>query len=245
MFSFHGYSPILVGKCTECGCDWSRHQHITYEYHRQKISVPLTLASTDLFEQEKLSSPRPSSTRSSSPDSEHLDLVRAAAVNQRIRRLKDEQSKMFAEYTKLCQFLHKHALVPYNDDILEYLKIFISQEKKKHRISNDRTSVIEGLEAAMKAYEEEMEFFKNAIQSSAAATTDSSAQQNAVPTLTDIRSMVEELYQLPINGQKIRDQVEGVKQRQVTHVQDHEKVIALPLSTDQSDVLAALNDLFQ
>ena len=175
--------------------------------------------------------------RSSSPSSERLGLTLAATVNERIERLKDEQRKMLAEYTKLSQFLHKHALIPYNDDIVGYFKLFIDQEKKKHMISNDRTSVIEGLEEAMERYKNEMALFKNTMQSG--------AQQSAVPTLTDIRSMVEKLYQLPINGQKIRDQVEGVKQSQVTHVRDHEKMITLPRSTDQSEVLAGLFDLFQ
>jgi hypothetical protein len=80
-------------------------------------------------------------------------------IDKRISDLRDEKTQIETVYKKLAKFLHANAILPLNDDILEYIRHFIREEQMKKN-----ADVVEGLEKMMKDYTEEMELFKKVIE---------------------------------------------------------------------------------
>jgi hypothetical protein len=161
------------------------------------------------------------------------------AVNELINNLKKELEAMILVCGKLSRFLRANSITPYNDDTAKYIEHFILEEQTKQKAGAKNDEVIRGLQATLKAYEEDMALFSMVEEfdddlvmlmpddDSTTATVDNS---NEVPKTEEIFPLVESLYALPINGDKIRLQVEGLKKNQTKNIQHREQAIQLPSS---------------
>ncbi|CAF3385692.1 unnamed protein product [Rotaria sp. Silwood2] len=159
-------------------------------------------------------------------------------IDKRISDLKDEKSKIEDVYKKLSKFLHANAILPLNDDILEYLKLFIKEEQMKKNAGNQNNDVIQGLEQMMKDYEEEINLFKKTIENE-------KDRSNAKDVLKsdDIFPLVGTLYRLPINGKKIREQVDGLKISQNNISSKREIFVELPVKANSSTIMCQFKNI--
>ncbi|CAF1212764.1 unnamed protein product [Rotaria sordida] len=159
-------------------------------------------------------------------------------IDKRISDLKDEKSKIEDVYKKLSKFLHANAILPLNDDILEYLRLFIKEEQMKKNAGNQNNDVIQGLEQMMKDYEEEINLFKKTIENE-------KDRSNAKDVLKpdEIFPLVGSLYRLPINGKKIREQVDGLKISQNNISSKREVFVELPVKANSSTIMRQFQNI--
>lgn len=150
---------------------------------------------------------------------------------------------------KLARFLRVNSITPYNDDTADYIKHFIAEEESKQKTNAQNDKVILGLQASLKAYEDDMQLFNMAIEADNdltpiigddKSTTESLTISKEVPKTEEIFPLVESLYKLPINGDKIRQQVESLKNIQITNVAHLERAIQLPSSVTTSMIVDRL-----
>jgi hypothetical protein len=153
-------------------------------------------------------------------------------IDKRISDLRDEKTQIETVYKKLAKFLHANAILPLNDDILEYIRHFIREEQMKKN-----ADVVEGLEKMMKDYTEEMELFKKVIEKE----KDPSDSRDVLQP-EEIFPLVGTLYRLPINGRKIREQVDGLKITQENISSKREIFVELPAKANSSKVMRQFKD---
>ncbi|CAM4813124.1 unnamed protein product [Rotaria magnacalcarata] len=161
-----------------------------------------------------------------------------ADIDKRISDLRDEKKKIEDVYKKLAKFLHANAILPLNDDILEYLRHFIREEQMKKNSGSQNNDVIQGLEEMMKSYEQEMELFKQTIDSE----KDRSSSKDVLKS-DEIFSLVGTLYRLPINGSKIREQVNGLNINQNKLSLKREVFVELPSKANSSTVMKQFKNI--
>jgi hypothetical protein len=99
--------------------------------------------------------------------------------------------------------------------------------------------VVQGLEKMMKDYEEEMNLFKQTIKNE----KDASKSKDVLQPI-EIFPLVGTLYRLPINGQKIREQVEGLKITQDNISAKREFFVELPAKAESSKVMLQFKNDF-
>ena len=88
--------------CNKCGCPWSTHMHIKYDYQEvYKKSPEKTLEEA------------------------------IATIKSRISKLKNEQGEISKAGVEFVCFLTSNAIIPYNDSISEYMQMQIKIEKEK------------------------------------------------------------------------------------------------------------------
>ncbi|CAF2996654.1 unnamed protein product [Rotaria socialis] len=161
-----------------------------------------------------------------------------ADIDKRISDLRDEQTKIEDIYKKLAKFLHANSMLPLNDDILEYLRLFIREEQMKKNSGSQNNDVIQGLKEMMKSYEQEMELFKRTIDSE----KDRSSSKDVLKSY-EIFSLVGTLYRLPINGSKIREQVNGLNINQTKLISKQEVLVELPAKADSSALMRQFKNI--
>jgi hypothetical protein len=159
------------------------------------------------------------------------------AIDQRIKDLKAEEEEIIKVCTQLTQFLRANALNPVNDDILEYIQHFIREEQIKRSSGAQNDAVIDGLKKLLADYTREMSILQKAMEITQA--TNPSDLTNAI-TYDEIFLLVGKLYRLPINGAKIREQIEQIKIVQQKFSRNREQTVNLPLEADSSSVMADL-----
>ncbi len=158
----------------------------------------------------------------------HLDRPASLSdIDKRISDLREEKAKMEDVYKKLAKFLHANAILPINDDIIEYLRHFIREQEM-----NKNTDIVHGLEEMMKNYEEEMDLFKQTIKNDR-----NSANADDILKPEQIFPLVGTLYRLPINGAKIREQVDGLQITQQNTSAQREIFVELPEKANSSIVM--------
>jgi len=155
-------------------------------------------------------------------------------IDKRISDLRNEKTQIEDVYKQLSKFLCANAILPLNDEILGYLRYFIRDEQMKK--NND---VVQGLEKMMKDYEEEMNLFKETIKND----KDSSKSQDVLQP-EEIFPLVGTLYRLPINGRKIREQVDGLKITQENIGRKRENYVQLPTKANNSNVMREFKAFF-
>ena len=163
-----------------------------------------------------------------------------SAVNQLIDDLRNEQSMILIECAKLSRFLRANAITAYNDDTIEYMKYHIEEEKRKQQEGTENSEVIQGLETALESFKQEMKLFDQALTDGNASTT-ATDMRNRIPQLEEIFPLIERLYALPINGNSIRQQVEGLRSNQQASVKRREETIVLTPSGMASIIAAKLS----
>ncbi|UJR20042.1 hypothetical protein I4U23_023176 [Adineta vaga] len=156
-------------------------------------------------------------------------------IDQRISDLRREKSQIEDVYKQLAKFLHANAILPIHDDIIEYLKHFIREEQMKKN-----QDVVRGLEKMLENYLEEIDLFKKTIEN----LKDPSNERDVLKP-DQIFPLVGTLYRLPINGQKIREQVDGIKITQGDISASREVFIQLPEKASRSKVMSQFRDAFK
>jgi hypothetical protein len=159
-------------------------------------------------------------------------------IDKRISDLRKEERKLQDGYQKLARFLHANSLLPINDGYVDYLQYFIREEQMKQTAGADNTEVIASLEKLVTDYNSEMELFKRTLQDQRNA-----GEEREALRAEDVFILVEDLYRLPINGQKIREQVEGIKTGPEKNNVQREKFIELPEKAASSKVMLQLKDI--
>jgi hypothetical protein len=155
--------------------------------------------------------------------------------------LKEELDTIISVCIKLSRFLRVNSITVYNDDTIEYIKHFIFEEETKQKSGAQNDEVVRRLQASLKNYEEDMELFKMAlISDDNNSTTITANNGQEIPRTEEIFPLVESLYALPINGEKIREQVQGLRKNQTKNVARREQIIQLPASVTSSTVVDRL-----
>jgi DNA-dependent RNA polymerase auxiliary subunit epsilon len=199
-----------------CQCRWRQHKHITYE-----CDTRLTHAG--------------SNTTSNTTTNKELSL---REIDQRITDLRKEQTHIQDVYKKLAQFLHAKSLIPINDVYIEYLQYFIREEQMKQNTGDYNTETIASLEKMMVDYKNEMEQFKKTLQDQREA-----GEQIEIISFDEVFALAGSLYYLPINGKKIRAQVNEIKIGQRQSTSEREKFIELPAKAASSKIMLQLKHI--
>jgi hypothetical protein len=161
-----------------------------------------------------------------------------ADIDKRISDLREEESKIQDVYKKLAQFLHKNAILPINDDFIDYLRYFIREEQMKQSAGARNTEVITSLEKMMADYNSDMELFKKTLQDQRDSGDEAETLQPE-----EVFTLVGTLYRLPITGQQIREQVVGIQFGQEKYGVKHENLVSLPAKAASSQVMLKLRDI--
>ncbi|CAF0836353.1 unnamed protein product [Adineta ricciae] len=159
-------------------------------------------------------------------------------IEQRINDLREEQRKIQDVYKKLVRFLYTNALLPANDDFLDYLEYFIREEQTIRNSGGNNAQIIVNLQRLKDEYKQEMDLFKRTVEEQKGTT-------NTIETLkaSQILDLVNELYQLPITGQQIRQQVEGIVIGQEKGNAQREIYVDLPTTAASSKVMRQLEEI--
>ena len=202
-----------TGSCRECGCDWTKHMHITYKYERNLTYIQLD-------------------------DSDSLRTPQSIMIliDKRITELRKEETAIRQICVKLSQFLKANSITPFNDDMLEYLRHFIKEEKQKQIEGKNNGEIISGLEQMMKDYTVEL----NLVRENISLTTDN--VDNSMK-IEEIFTLVQKLYDLPINGKLIEEQITRMKEGRAHAVISAEQYVDLPTGFNSPQILLTLKDI--
>ncbi|CAF1368304.1 unnamed protein product [Rotaria sordida] len=203
-----------TGLCNECGCSWTIHMHISYEYE-----TFITFVNID-------------NTNSQSV---------LTSIDKHIAALREEENSILEVCGKLSQFLKKNSITPYNDEILGYIRYFISEEEMKRDAGAKNEDVIQGLKNMIQQYENEQKLF-NAVPNENTSSMDLKIIHNEYE-LEDIFGLVGKLYKLPINGSSIQQQVKELKENQWTANEKREHFVEVPFHANSSTIMQQLKNI--
>ena len=159
-------------------------------------------------------------------------------IDQRIRDLREEQRKIQSVYQKLVRFLYVNALLPVNDDFLEYLEYFIREQQTISNSGGNNAQTIANLQRIKDEYKQQIDLFKRTVEEQRGTT-----HMIEVLKASQIMDLVNELYQLPITGQQIRQQVEGILIGQERCNEQREIYVDLPARAASSNVMRQLEEI--
>ncbi len=199
-----------------CDCHWLQHRHITYEYRTNRTHI------------------MSNNTRYRGRNRE----MSLRDIDQRITDLREEERQIQDVYQKLAGFLHANSILPINDDILEYLRYFIREEQMKQGAGAHNNGVIAGLENMMAEFISNMERFRRTLKEQ----KESGSMRDVIEP-EEIFTLVGTLYRLPITGQQIRRQVEGIKISQEKYGNQRENSVTLPAKAASSKVMIQMRKI--
>ena len=211
--------------------------HITYEYRKFFTYLDMKMRRVG-SSTSKYSFDGQSSNEKISTNSNNLDQW-ISSIDQRIASLKHEQTAMLEVCTKLSQFLRANAITPFNDDIVEYIRHFIREEQMKRNSGAQNSEVINGLENMIADYTRTMDLFKQMIDE----VNSTNKKNRTIPQAHEIFNLVKKLYALPINGSKIREQVESLKRNQMKIRLHREQNVQLPAIAMASSIMITLKEV--
>jgi hypothetical protein len=171
--------------------------HVTYEFKKR-----LTY-----FEMDEERTSRPSERKLS-------------RIDRRICQLKEEQEIIRHICAKLTIFLRTNSINPTNDTVIEYINLFIREEKEKRNAGDDNEQMIRGLENMIKEYQDEIKLFQSHV--------DNKADKRDVPTIDDIFVFKCQLCELHITGKYVEQQIESLNLNQINMIEQREEYIELP-----------------
>ena len=161
---------------------------------------------------------------------------RLREIDERITNLRREAEIIQDVYKQMAAFYHANALLPCNDGLIEYLQLFVEEERAKHFEGADNVNIIENLEQMKESLKQQINLLKNA---STEAKTNVDQRENIVK-LEDIFVLLEQLYVLPITGQQIREQMEGIEVAVDMANNKREKTVILPTQATSSIMMMEL-----
>jgi len=192
--------------------------HITYRYERNITYVELDNSNSKQTPQSIMS-----------------------LIDNRISELRKEEAAIRHICVKLSQFLKANSITPFNDDMTEYMRHFINEEKQKQRAGTDNTEVIRGLEQMLKDYTDEVNLYTKSISSQ--ATSMSSDNFDNAKQIDEIYTLVQKLYELPINGKLIEEQVTQMNRGREQAATLDEQYVDLPTASNSPRILLNLKEI--
>jgi energy-coupling factor transporter ATP-binding protein EcfA2 len=163
---------------------------------------------------------------------EYINLSSMGQLDKHANNLLDEETKIEDVYKKLCKFLLANAILPLNDDLVEYLAWLILEQQMKKKAGD----VINHLQTIRSKYAKEINLFKKTLENER-----NSANKIQLIQAKDIFPLVSTLYKLPINGQRIREQVEQLKLNQ-KKTEKRENFVQLPTKANSSKLMLQLKE---
>ena len=173
------------------------------------------------------------SSSSTDPDSIHQK------INQRIEDLREEVAKIQDVYRQLAEFLHANAMLPFNDAFIDYLQYFIQEERTKQTSDRANAGIIARLEEIKSDFRKHIETFKESLKE---INADDRPRRSSLKS-DDVFNLVKTLYDLPITGAQIREQVRGIEILQDKTILQKEHYVTLPAETASSKVMQALTNI--
>ncbi|CAF4276265.1 unnamed protein product, partial [Rotaria sordida] len=162
-------------------------------------------------------------------------------IDKRMSDLRNEETAIRKICVKLSQFLKQNSITPFNDDIIEYLQHFINEEKQKKSTGIDNIDIIKCLEQMIKDYTEEFNLYTSSISSQNNSTSTDRFDNTA--QIEEMFSLVQKLYDLPINGKLIEEQVIRMKEGRAQAAKSDEQFVDLPTGYISPDILNNLKDI--
>lgn len=161
-----------------------------------------------------------------------------ADIDKRIGDLRREQREIEDVYKRLLQFLFVNSLLPVDDVFADYVHYFIREEEMKQNAGTQNKDVIANLKKMLDEHKQDMDRLKKFIDE----------QKNSHDTIDVIKpeavfDLVGTLYQLPINGQQIQAQVQGIQINQGRSSGQRETYVELPGRAASSKVMRQLKDI--
>ena len=159
-------------------------------------------------------------------------------IDKRISDLKEEATKIRDVYKKLVEFVHANSLLSINKDTVEYLQYFIREEQMKRDAGDRNVQVKKGLQNMVDELIEHQKMFEDAFkeQKKSGNTRDVLKPEN-------VFGLVSTLYQLPITGKQIREQIDGIILSQEMSGSKRENFIQLPATAAWSKVMTNLKNI--
>ena len=162
-----------------------------------------------------------------------------AEVTERIEDLCREQSIIQDVYNQLAAFLHANTLLPFNDAYIDYLQYFIQEERAKQRTDESHSIVVKRLEDIREEFREYIHNFRQTLKN----LTREDQLRSSPLTPDDVLDLIQKLYALPINGENIKTQVEGIEAVQKKIVLVKENIVQLPARGTPSRVMQSLTEV--
>jgi hypothetical protein len=254
-------SDFCIEICNECKCPWSTHKHITYEYRTYLTSIDIPLIINDPMNQSNRSASTSSQSLSSdqhvSPTEfainihiinlrkELLTIFFVCAKLSRFLRANaiTPYNDDIIEYIKhiINEEEIRHQAGTQNSEVIRGLETSREAYELQMGLIEEADNIIEMIthDGAIEAITTDgvIEAIKTNGTIEVTIADDilkmaASDNKKEIPKLHEIFLLVESLYTLPINGEKIRQQVESLKSSQTTHVQHREQIIQLPPSSN-------------
>uniref|UniRef100_A0A914XNS0 G domain-containing protein n=1 Tax=Plectus sambesii TaxID=2011161 RepID=A0A914XNS0_9BILA len=166
-------------KCKMCGCSWDLHMHITFSQE----SV------TEMIEDEEVKKAINENKGAKTAQNLHIEKLK-----KRGEEYKAEQKKIDEICAKFGAFLKRHAILPYNDAIEDYLKLNISEAERLDPLSPNKDD-IKRLKDQLKQYQEQKRVLDESMRQ----------DPRKEVKLEDIKVMQKELLNLPLTGKDIQD----------------------------------------
>lgn len=175
--------------CKVCHHDWYKHMHISYENEQVKVDV-IDQNIQDLIDQ-KVSNQK---------------LIEAAidSADQLAKQLEAEQKELIDVSARFAHFTRENAIAVFNDDLDAYLDLLIREEEAKKQAGANNDQVLNGLRAVKDDYIAQKNIFDSA--------SNSISNQTALPnSLQDVDDLINDLYNLPLSGDKLKNTIDNLK----------------------------------
>jgi len=165
--------------CRHCGCSWSFHMHIMYEYtqfQRQVVDANVEKQIRD--------------------KSSKIEIKQSTqSLEDRIKKLEAEKLEVAEVSAKFGCFLKHNAIAAYNDATFNYLEHLIQVEKGHVSAGGDK-SVLAGLKKMKSMYAEETRILEQAISSQKRSV--------GVPVAEEIKKLYDDLFRLEVTGPMLK-----------------------------------------
>jgi hypothetical protein len=171
-------------------------------------------------------------------DKKKEDQTLLNVIDQHINDLQKEQAEIEDILNKMSKFLHVNAILPLNDDNVQYLRFFIREEQMKHEAGTRNNAVFDGLSTIITNYEDNMDAFKKTL-------TNRNASSNAkdIPNAADVYALFGNLRRLSINKELFRHSVDLIDRSANEAVRQTEKSVRLPEKAAKSTLMCTLKDI--
>jgi hypothetical protein len=153
------------------------------------------------------------------PSSRSLERI-LSRIDRRIDQLKQEQDIIRHICARLTLFLRVNSISPTNEDVIEYINLFIREEKQKLDAGSNNEQVIRGLENMIEEYRDEIKLLKSNVGNE--------SEKSDVPTIDEIFVFKWQLCELPITGKYMEEQIESLNVNQINLIEEQDEYVELP-----------------
>lgn len=205
-----------IGKCKKCLCDWSVHKQIVHRLEWTSKKIPITHDDSS---------------------SELQSLIET--IEGRIQTLKAEKEILQKTSAQLIRFVRKNCVISYNDAMIEYLQLHLSDLRIK---KDENFDPIQKIEKAIQECKNRKDLFEsNPIDY---MKNENLQQQPTDIEIETVSDLMNKLMDLPINGPTIREQITQKQMNRIEQIVAYEIIVPLPQCLPNNTVLSKLNDMF-